>query len=521
MDKTSNHNIDVTILLVDDKVENLYALEKMLHEENRNFLKAESGKQALKMALNNDLALILLDVQMPEMDGFEVAKLLRSNPKTKDIPIVFVTAINKDEEYVLKGYNSGAVDYLFKPLNIAITRAKVDTFIRLHLQQLALEKAKQKAEESVQVKQDFMSSMSHEIRTPMNSIIGFTRMLQKTTLDEEQKKFLRSIQVSGENLIVIINDILDFSKIEAGKLNIEKQPFHLKRTLDELYDLELPVANAKGVEFKIVYSEELPEYIQGDSVRLHQIVLNLVSNALKFTEKGEVKVKVSCRHDNDEEQLVLECIDTGIGISKEKQKEIFSSFTQEKGDTTRKYGGTGLGLTIVKKLAELMGGKVNVESEAGEGSNFIVELPLERSEKQEESDFEQEDAENIDISGTRILLAEDNEMNQILARQVLKGFGIDVVLAENGKEAVDALAKQDFDIILMDIMMPEMDGLEATKKIRQDFQGRKQSIPILAMTAYVFTGGDDKKIAEAGMNDFILKPFNPDNLKKKIATLTK
>jgi signal transduction histidine kinase len=517
----SNTAEEINILLVDDKVENLFALEKMLQEDNRIFMKAESGKTALKMALNNEFALILLDVQMPEMDGFEVARLLRGNPKTKDIPIIFVTAINKDEDNVLKGYESGAVDYLFKPLNIAITKAKVDMFIRLHQQQLALEKAKKKAEESVKVKQDFMSSMSHEIRTPMNGIIGFTRMLEKTNLDEEQKKYLRSIQVSGENLLVIINDILDFSKIEAGKLNIDERPYDIKEVLEDIYQLELPIAQSKGVEFKVDLIDEVPKMLIGDSVRVNQIVLNLVSNALKFTEKGIVKVIASKLVEGEKIWLSIKCTDSGIGISKEKQEEIFSSFTQEKGDTSRKYGGTGLGLTIVKKLSELMGGSVRVESQVGKGATFEVLLPLNPAEIEVEEKQIEENIEDVDISGTRVLLAEDNEMNQLLARKVLQSFGIDVVLAENGLEALETLEKDDFDIILMDIMMPEMDGLEATKKIRSDFSGLKQQIPILAMTAYVFTGGDDKKIEEAGMNDFILKPFHPDNLKRKIAALTK
>lgn len=649
----------VRILLVDDKPENLFALEKMLQDDNREFLKATSGNVALKLALNNEVALIMLDVQMPEMDGFDVAKMLRSNPKTSQIPVLFVTAINKDDKYVLKGYELGAIDYLFKPLNIAITKAKVDTFIKLHQQQkLLVEKnkelenltslvdnslnitcvfnkkdfiikevnttfksllgyelinligrslldlfiienkehgeklireeiakkqdvgvfenkvrckdgtdrwimwkiitkgdvcfangsdittrkqtenklgenlsylvkinkelsiAKKMAEDSVKIKQDFMANMSHEIRTPMNAIIGFTRMMMDTPLNDEQKRFLRSIKISGENLIVIINDILDFSKIEAGKLNIDKSDFNLKDLFTDVKHIEENSANKKNLFLDFNIDSSVPQYINGDSVRINQILLNLITNAIKFTHDGGITVHVSCETENDKSTLIVSCKDTGIGISKEKQEFIFESFTQEKGDTTRKYGGTGLGLTIVKKLVNLMKGEIKLNSEVGEGSEFIVKLPV---KVVEEKDFKDEEIdslfEDVDLTGTRVLLAEDNEMNQILAKRVLQNFGVEAELAENGLEVLDLLSKKDFDIILMDIMMPEMDGLEATKKIRTEFEGKKRKIPILAMTAFVFTGGDDKKIMEAGMDDFILKPFNPDNLFKKMAKL--
>lgn len=649
----------VRILLVDDKPENLFALEKMLQDENREFLKATSGNVALKLALNNEVALIMLDVQMPEMDGFDVAKMLRSNPKTSQIPVLFVTAINKDDKYVLKGYELGAIDYLFKPLNIAITKAKVDTFIKLHQQQkLLVEKnkelenltslvdnslnitcvfnkkdfiikevnttfksllgyelinligrslldlfiienkehgeklirqeiekkqdvgvfenkvrckdgtdrwimwkiitkgdlcfangsdittrkqtenklgenlsylvkinkelsiAKKMAEDSVKIKQDFMANMSHEIRTPMNAIIGFTRMMMDTPLNDEQKRFLRSIKISGENLIVIINDILDFSKIEAGKLNIDNFDFNLKDLFTDVKHIEENSANKKNLFLEFNIDSNVPQYINGDSVRINQILLNLITNAIKFTHEGGITVHVSCETESDKSFLIVSCKDTGIGISKEKQEFIFESFTQEKGDTTRKYGGTGLGLTIVKKLVNLMKGEIKLNSEVGEGSEFIVKLPV---KVVEEKDFKDEEIdslfEDVDLTGKRVLLAEDNEMNQILAKRVLQNFGVEAELAENGLEVLDLLSKKDFDIILMDIMMPEMDGLEATKKIRTDFTGKKRKIPILAMTAFVFTGGDDKKIMEAGMDDFILKPFNPDNLFKKMAKL--
>jgi PAS domain S-box-containing protein len=643
-----NRKHKVNVLLVEDRIENLFALEKMLAGEDRVFHKATSGKIGLKLALNNEIALILLDVQMPDMDGFEVAKLLRSNPKTKNIPILFVTAISKEAKYVVQGYDSGGVDYLFKPLDVDITRAKVNTFIRLYKQQRGLyvkneelenlsslvnnslnvicvfnkenlqisqvnrtfktllgyelidmigksfldylssenkedteriirseilkkkdivvfeskvigqdgttkwmlwkivvkgevcfangsditirkqteqklsenlsylvkvnkelAEAKRVAEESVHAKEEFMANMSHEIRTPMNAIIGFTSLLLKSEITEEQQQFLKSIQVSGENLLVIINDILDFSKIVAGKMNFHE------------IDLEINFAREQNLFLKLEISEYVQKVVIGDSVRINQILLNLVSNALKFTHKGGVTIKVdNIGEEGDKELISIICEDTGIGVSDEKLSTIFESFTQAKGDTTRKYGGTGLGLTIVKKLVDLMGGDISVESILGKGSRFIVKLPLKRSDNElEEEDPIVLDEEKVDLTGANILLAEDNPMNQILAKRVVMSFGANPTVAENGQVALDCLREKDYDIVLMDIMMPEMDGLEATRVIRTEFEGSKKNVPILAMTAFVFTQGDDQKYLDAGMNDFILKPFNPDNLKLKIANL--
>ncbi len=651
--------MQVKVLLVDDKTENLFALEKMLQSYNRVFLKATSTNNALKLAINNDLALILLDVQMPEMDGFELAKILKSNSKTANIPIIFVTAINKDEKYVLKGYDLGAVDYLFKPLNLAITRAKVDTFINLYQQNRELEnknillenltrlvdnslnitcifkksdliiqevnttflsllgytseeilqhsllqflvfenkehgarlfqeeislkkdvvefenqikcsdgsikwltwriatkgdfcfanasdvtlrkfaekkleenftnlikvnnelaEAKKIAEDSVKIKQDFMANMSHEIRTPMNAIIGFTQLLLKTNLNEEQQKYLRSIKISGENLIVIINDILDFSKIEAGKLNIESVDFNLNQLFTDIKVIEENAVLAKGLSLTFETDQSVPNWINADPVRINQILLNLLTNAVKFTHQGGIIVKVWSEQNNAKPYLKILCKDTGIGISKEKQQYIFESFTQENGDTTRKYGGTGLGLTIVKKLLELMGGDITLKSEVGKGSEFLVSIPF-GSVEDKTTDEENTDLAFVveELKGKRILLAEDNMMNQILAKKVLTDVGIITDIAENGLEVLDLVQKNFYDLILMDIMMPEMDGLEATKEIRKQFPSVQ--LPILAMTAFVFTGGDDKKIYEAGMDDFILKPFNPDSLYSKIYSLIK
>jgi CheY-like chemotaxis protein/two-component sensor histidine kinase len=331
---------------------------------------------------------------------------------------------------------------------------------------------------------------------------------------------LQSVKISGENLIVIINDILDFSKIEAGKMTIESAQFDLKTVVAEVLKMQGQAAKDKGIELVLELPESVPSYLIGDPVRLNQILLNLISNAVKFTAKGKVSLSVkSLLEDTKNAKIQFVVEDTGIGIPNDKLENIFESFTQAKGDTTRKYGGTGLGLTIVKKIVGLMQGEIKVESELDKGSKFIVEITFPKGVSRSAEIKIEEDNQVIKLGKLQILLAEDNELNQILAKRVLNNFGCEVEIAENGKIALEKFRNKDYDIILMDIMMPEMDGLEATKIIRNEFSEPKKNIPILAMTAFIFTESDDNKYLEAGMDDYILKPFNPDKLKQKIAKL--
>ena len=290
-----------------------------------------------------------------------------------------------------------------------------------------LAEAKRLAEASVKVKQDFMANMSHEIRTPMNAIIGFTNLVLQTNLNEEQRTSLQSVKISGENLIVIINDILDFSKIEAGKMTIESSEFDLSLVLCELLKLQMQVAKDKGIDLLLNVDTKVPQYLIGDSVRVNQVLLNLLSNAVKFTSKGKVELKVKVLEEDDKEALLEFAVeDSGIGIPADKLENIFESFTQAKGDTTRKYGGTGLGLTIVKKIVDLMKGEIKVESELDKGSKFIVLVRMPKGVTKGISALQQDDCKEIMLGKLQILLAEDNELNQIFARRVLNNFGCEV-----------------------------------------------------------------------------------------------
>lgn len=385
---------------------------------------------------------------------------------------------------------------------------------------------KKKAEASEKVKQLFLANMSHEIRTPMNAILGFARLLQDSTIDEEQRKYIDIILQSGDNLLVIINDILDFSKIEAGKVVFDVSPFHLQDNIASTIHLQSSKAIQKGITLTSAIDEKLPVIVMGDSVRLNQILLNLISNAIKFTEKGGVHVSVKMLKDNAREVLIdFKVKDTGIGIPAEKQEKIFESFEQATSGTVRKFGGTGLGLSIVKQLVELQGGQIKLVSKPGKGSEFSFRLTFLKDTKENilARDFTAATQPVGDVSkmgaGKRILVVEDNPINSLLVLKVLKKHGYDTDVAENGKIALHKYSTNFYDIILMDLQMPEMDGYEATIRIRQ-LASDKKNIPIIAMTAHTIKGEYEKCI-EIGMNSFISKPFRPDDLYEKIYTLLK
>lgn len=366
--------------------------------------------------------------------------------------------------------------------------------------------------------------MSHEIRTPMNAIIGFTKVMLKTELTAKQKEYLTAVKMSGDSLIVLINDILDLAKVDAGKMTFERTPFKMALSINAMLHLFEVKIQEKNLILIKEYDKNIPEVLLGDPVRLHQIILNLISNAVKFTAEGHIKVRVKMIHQDAEKVTIQFAVtDTGIGISKDTIATIFDNFQQATQDTPRLYGGTGLGLAIVKQLIEPQGGTINVESVLTEGSVFSFVLDF---EKTNETAFFETDIMELDqdIKNIKVLVVEDMALNQLLMKTILDDFGFERDIAENGKIAIEKLQQKDafgaikaYDIILMDLQMPEMNGFDATEYVRKTL---KSKIPIIALTADVTTA-DLAKCKAVGMNDYIAKPVDERLLYSKIVNLVK
>jgi signal transduction histidine kinase/CheY-like chemotaxis protein len=383
-------------------------------------------------------------------------------------------------------------------------------------QNIELTSAKIKAEQSSIAKEQFLANMSHEIRTPLNGIDGMAKLLEKTSLTKEQQEYNLAIRTSSDNLLVIINDILDFSKIEAGKLTIEKIGFNLKESINRIINTMVYKTEEKRINLESEIDQNISEVLIGDPTRINQIIINLLNNAIKFTSKGCVTLKCKLVGKSPtNNKIKFEVIDTGIGIEQENLSKIFESFSQEDESTTRKFGGTGLGLTISKQLVELFNGELKVKSEKGKGTTFYftVEFPIGSSKDWLKDEVTVADWESLEHK--KVLLVEDNKINQFLATTILKNWKMKVEVAENGLIAIKKLKDQDFDVVLMDMQMPIMGGIEATAIIREEL---KLSIPIIALTARAIKGVD-KECFEAGMNDYISKPFNQSELFNKILNL--
>jgi CheY-like chemotaxis protein/two-component sensor histidine kinase len=656
------------LLLVEDTEENLDILIAFLSEDYVLSI-AVDGFNALERVELDLPDLVLLDIMMPGIDGYEVCQKIKSNPVTKDIPIIFLTS-QTDTESIVKGFEMGAADYVTKPFNEKELLARVKVHLDLKHALEEAEQAKEKAEQSEKFKSTFLTTMSHEIRTPMNGVLGMASLLMDTKLDSLQQEYIPiskwfadiidNLKSSGEMMLVLINDILDFSKIESGKMILEKHNFQLSNCIKDVYNLLSFSVAKKGIELIENIEQNVPKTIIGDETRLRQILFNLIGNAIKFTEKGEVFLNIkTIFQDNRHYTLEFFVKDTGIGIPSEKTNQLFKSFSQVDTSTTRKYGGTGLGLAICDRLVNLMGGKIWVESEEGKGASFFFTIDTTASETQPDPiqtaalegkrilivdnnqtltnviaskckswgmlpckaqsgnaaldefnktlydkathfdmvvlDMDMPDISGLDLAQMiqnhpetygfhlvflnpasqsnqishqkektnahflrkpfredsfyeqliqcfsnkpatqqdhskeeeikanpqakqnpqlKILVVEDVLTNQTVILRFLKKMGYEADLANNGIEALKALDKQSYDIILMDIMMPVMDGVTATHEIRKKYDSDKHPW-IVALTADAFEGKKEEYLSK-GMNDYLSKPINFADLKNAI-----
>jgi signal transduction histidine kinase len=538
------------VFIVDDHPENIKILDQFLREQGFRVLIAQDGLSALQKIPKALPDLILLDVAMPAMDGFEVCRHLKQHEATRDIPVIFMTAL-AETEHKVRGLAAGAVDYITKPFQQEEVLARIQTHLTLYRlrhilqmqnQELAaknellqkqaavieqhaeqIEQTNVELARAAQQKDEFLASMSHELRTPINVVLNMAELLQEgiygQLTNDKQIRAIQIIEESSQHLLAMINDILDIAKSGAGRLAIELQPIYAHEVMESTLTLMKQLAHRKHLQLHH-YCDPQVDIIQGDPRRLKQILVNLLGNAVKFTpEYGEIGLEI--RGAPERRQVRLCVWDTGIGIAPEAQPRIFEAFTQIDSGLARQYNGTGLGLAIVKRLVELHGGTIELDSQPGQGSRFSVVLPWHPAARpapaaslpaiHNGSAAPVEAAAIVDMP--LIVIAEDNHENRLTLEDYLGARGYRVVGADNGETALELIREQQPDVVLMDIQMPGLDGLEVLRRMRGD--GAMAKIPVIALTAMTMPG-DSEKCLNSGANAYLSKPFKLNEVLAKV-----
>jgi len=526
----------INIIIVDDSVNNLELIKEVLERPGVNIITSDSPADVLTICIAEDISIALIDVKMPVMSGFDLLHQLKSNPLTENVVVILMTGYSMSTDEVFSGLNSGAVDYLFKPLDLHITNAKVNSLLTMINYQRDIEQknkeleyfqsdlyhAVEEAKKGKMIKENFLANMSHEIRTPLNAIVGITNLLKTSGLNPIQHKMMELMEFSSTALLGIVNDILESFQIDAGKIQLHLEGTDVSALFNTVADTMRPLAVEKGLKLLYEINGEVPALIKADPLRLQQILMNLINNAIKFTEFGEIKLALNVAAlGQSSTTLEFEVKDSGLGIPEASISQIFERFEQVEDRTWQKFGGTGLGLSIVKRLVELMGGKMKVESVLDRGTTFTFSCTFDLTNEpgdQAATPGSVSANELGDLHNVRVLLAEDNKINQFVAVRMLEGWKVKVDVVENGLEAFHKLMISDYDLILMDTHMPVMNGIEATRRIRTELIGDKKSIPIISFSASVIEHEKQEAI-NAGVDDFMEKPFQPKILHGKISRL--
>lgn len=520
------------ILIVDDNPKNLQVLGKNLQLEKFEIEFAINGASTFEWLEATPFDLILLDVNMPGMNGFDVCKRIRSYPRFDNMPILFITADN-DKESIVKGFEAGGQDYITKPFDVKelIMRVKTHLALKTSVEKLAelntvleervmdrtsqLNKAKEKAEESNRLKTAFLHNLSHELRTPMNGILGFLDLLKRPELDDEKKeKYIDIVQKSGQRLLNTVNDIVEIARIEAGEDMLYLSNFNLAETMNFLYDFFRPVTEEKQLTLTCIQGLDASNsMIRSDSQKITSVLTNLINNAIKFTNKGSVEFGNKV----DDQNLVFWVKDTGIGIPEDRRDAIFERFVQADLNITRGYEGLGLGLSIIKAHVETLGGSITLESEPSKGTEFRVIIPY-NPVKDTPANYNQPQLEKTENppENLTILVVDDDEINLHYIENLLESENLTLIKVLSGEEAIRAVKNNpQISLVLMDLKMPGMNGLEATAEIRKF----NKTIPVIAQTAYAIAG-DMEKALNAGCNDYLAKPIRQKALLRVIHKFT-
>lgn len=489
---------------------------------------AHDGLVALELLRKTDFDVALVDLDMPNMNGFELMEIMGRDPRLISIPVVVITG-RDDMEAIDLAFAAGATSFVVKPINWRLITHQLAYVLRNSRSEAAIRQARAAAESASRAKSVFLANMSHEIRTPLNGVIGLAGALGRTALSDEQFEMVSLIRQSGQTLERFLTDILDVSKIEAGKLSLQVDRFDLNEAIEAAVHLMQTAATEKFLKFSLTFGPNARGLFKGDVVRIRQIVSNLASNAVKFTKEGGVTVQIEVtepENDGEPATLIIKVADTGIGFDKEAKARLFNRFEQADGSITRQFGGTGLGLSICKALTEMMEGTISVVSIPNQGSTFMVKLPLSRSMPLDAFDIlrrmqpstsqpvvvEQGEPSRL----LRILLAEDHPTNQRVVAMILQPYGVDLTIVENGVKALEAFESGTFDVVLMDMQMPEMDGLKATQAIRAlEMTSNLPRTPIAMLSANAMKEHVEQAL-DAGCDVHIAKPVTPESLAKGI-----